>query len=187
MVGPGDKVAYLFTPMIGSAGSLAEDAANSSDWTEVVEICAETAGQISCYFDRGIVASQWLSRLLPEARPDQALRKIIATPGDRVRNFLGGPVRDQLTALLKEANQNGGHVFAALFELDDPELIPLLQAFGKRAHVLLGNGSVKAKGGDENSVARGDLRMCDVHDRMTAPRALAHSKFLAAAARTAVE
>ena len=87
-------------------------------------------------------------------------------------------MRDKLTSLLNDTNRDGGHVFAALFELDDPELIPLLQALGKRAHVLLGNGSVKHKGDDENAKARDALRMCDVHDRMAAPRALAHNKFL---------
>jgi hypothetical protein len=178
MVNPGDQVAYRVTPMVGPAGALKEDAANASAWTEVVTIGAETTGRISCYFNRGIVASQWLARLLPDAHPDQALRTIIATPRDKTRNFLGGPVHDKLTGLLTETNQNGGHVFAALFELNDPELIPLLQALGKRAHIVLGNGSVKHKGDDENSEARGALSMCDVHDRMTAPRALAHNKFL---------
>ena len=178
MVNPGDQVAYRVTPMLGPAGALTEDAVNASSWSEVVEIGAETAGRISCYFNRGIVASQWLSQLLPEAHPDQELRKIVATPGDKIRNFLGGPVHEKLTSLLTETNQNNGHVFAALFELDDPELIPLLQAYGARAHVVLGNGSVKHKGDDENAHARADIRMCDVHDRMTAPRALAHNKFL---------
>jgi phosphatidylserine/phosphatidylglycerophosphate/cardiolipin synthase-like enzyme len=178
MVNPGDQVAYRVTPMLGSAGALTEDAANASPWSEVVEIGAETSGRVSCYFNRGIVASQWLARLLPEAHPDQKLREIIATPGDKIRNFLGGPVHEKLTSLLTDTNQNNGHVFAALFELDDPELIPLLQAFGKRAHIVLANGSVKHKGDDENATARGDIRMCDVRDRMTAPRALAHNKFL---------
>jgi hypothetical protein len=45
---------------------------------------------------------------------------------------LAGPVRDKLTSLLADVNRSGGHVFAALFELNDPELIPLLQALGKR-------------------------------------------------------
>ena len=178
MVGPGDQVAYRVAPIVGDADSLKEDAANGSAWTDVVEIGATTRGGISCYFNRGIVASQWLSRLLPKADPARALEDIIATPGDKTRNFLGGPVHDKLTGLLSEANQTGGHVFAALFELDDPELIPLLQALGSRAHIVLGNGSVKHKGDDENAKARAALRMCDVHDRMTAPRALAHNKFL---------
>ena len=178
MVGPGDKVAYRVAPMVGEAGSLKEDTANASPWTDPVEIGAMTRGGISCYFNRGIVASQWLSRLLPKADPAKALRDIIATPGDKTRDFLGGPIRDKLTSLLKDADQDGGHIFAALFELDDPELIPLLQALGKRAHVVLANGSVKHKGDDENAKARAGLRMCDVHNRMTAPRALAHNKFL---------
>ena len=128
MVGPGDQVAYRVAPMVGEADSLEEDTANESPWTDVVEIGATTKGGISCYFNRGIVASQWLSRLLPKADPATELREIIATPGDKTRNFLGGPVRDKLTSLLNDTNRDGGHVFAALFELDDPELIPLLQA-----------------------------------------------------------
>src|SRR5262249_28011659 len=44
--------------------------------------------------------------------------------------------------------------------------------------IVLGNGSVKHKGDDENQAAREELDMCEVHNRMTAPRALAHNKFL---------
>ena len=78
------------------------------------------------------MASQWLARLLPEKSPSTKLRKAIATPGDKIRNFLAGPVRDKLISLLTQTNEAKGHVYAALFELDDPELIPLLKAFGKR-------------------------------------------------------
>ena len=177
-VNGGDQVAYRVTPMMGTEANLRADGANASEWSPTFTIGAETAGNISCYFNRGIVASQWLARALPDVNPSAALTKIIATPGDKIRNFLAGPIRDKLTSLLTETCAGDGHVFAALFELDDPELIPLLQAFGKRAHVVLGNGSVKHKGDDENSDARAELRMCDVHDRMTAPRALAHNKFL---------
>jgi phosphatidylserine/phosphatidylglycerophosphate/cardiolipin synthase-like enzyme len=56
--------------------------------------------------------------------------------------------------------------------------VPLLQKFRKRAHIVLGNGSVKHKGDNKNAAARSDLAACDVKDRMTAPRALAHNKFL---------
>ena len=143
-----------------------------------VVIGAETEGRAACFFNRGIVASQWLARLLPEDHPSTKLTKVIAKPGDKIWNFLGGPVRDKLVSLLTDTNAAKGHIYAALFELDDPELIPLLQAFRKRAHIVLGNGSVKRKGEDENADARSELDMCDVKDRMTAPRALAHNKFL---------
>ena len=178
MVGPGDQVAYRVTPMLGTAGALDADERNASAWSDTVTIGAETSGHMSCYFNRGIVASQWLARLLPDDRPSQELETIIAAPGNTIRNFLGGPVHDRLTSLLKDTAEANGHVYVALFELDDPELIPLLQGFGQRAHVLLGNGSVKAKGDDENADARSKLGMCDLHDRMSAPRALAHNKFM---------
>jgi hypothetical protein len=75
-------------------------AGEPSNWSDVVETGPDATQGISCYFNRGTVASQWLSRLLPDAHPGTALEKIIATPGDTIRNFLGGPVRDKLVELL---------------------------------------------------------------------------------------
>lgn len=178
MVGPGDEVAYRVAPMIGQASALKEANDQSSPWSPKVTIGAETEGRASCFFNRGIVASQWLARLLPHDHPSTKLAKVIASPGDKIRNFLAGPIRDKLVSLLTDAKAAKGHIYAALFELDDPELIPLLQAFRKRAHIVLGNGSVKRKGEDENADARSALDVCDVMDRMSAPRALAHNKFL---------
>jgi phosphatidylserine/phosphatidylglycerophosphate/cardiolipin synthase-like enzyme len=176
MVNPGDAVAYRVAPMVGPAAALKE--AEGSPWSPTVSIGSETAGRAACFFNRGIVASQWLARLLPQEEPSTKLATVIATPGDAIRNFLAGPIRDKLVSILTDANAAKGHIYAALFELDDPELIPLLQAFRKRAHIVLGNGSVKRKGDDENADARDALAVCDVKDRMTAPRALAHNKFL---------
>ncbi len=177
-VNPGDVVAYRVSAMIGPETVLQESADHVSDWSDAMQIGAETSGHVSCYFNRGIVASQWLARVLPEEAPTTKLKKAIANPEDPIRRFLAGPIRDKLVSLLNDARSNGGHIYAALFELDDPELIPLLQAFKKRAHIVLGNGSVKKKGDDENEDARSDLSVCDVKDRMSAPRALAHNKFL---------
>jgi phosphatidylserine/phosphatidylglycerophosphate/cardiolipin synthase-like enzyme len=178
MVNPGDVVAYRVVPMMGSARALTEATEEASDWSPSMAIGAETEDHATCFFNRGIVASQWLARLLPDYQPSTDLKKAIATPGDEIRNFLGGPALEKLVALLTEANEAKAHIYAALFELDDPELIRLLQAFGKRAHIVLGNGSVKRKGQDENAPARTMLETCDVKDRMAAPRALAHNKFL---------
>ncbi|MFK0165015.1 phospholipase D-like domain-containing protein [Rhizobium sp. NPDC090279] len=177
-VNPGDVVAYRVSAMVGPETALQESADHVSDWSDAMQIGAETSGHVSCYFNRGIVASQWLARALPEESPTTKLKKAIGTPDDPIRRFLAGPIRDKLVSLLNDTQTNGGHIYAALFELDDPELIPLLQGFKKRAHVVLGNGSVKKKGEDENEDARSDLSACDVKDRMSAPRALAHNKFL---------
>jgi phosphatidylserine/phosphatidylglycerophosphate/cardiolipin synthase-like enzyme len=186
-VHPGDIVMYRVVPMVGSASALQEKKELASDWSESVTVGAQTEQPISCYFNRGIVASQWLARMLPSL-PDpkddttakgHELVKSISSPGNTIRNFLGGAVREKLVGLLKSTNQANGHIYAALFELEDPELVPLLAGFGKRAHLVLGNGSVKKKGEDENKDARGKLaKVCDLHNRFSAPRALAHNKFL---------
>ena len=177
-VNSGDEVSYRVTPMVGSAMSMLPEDALASDWSPVVIIGAETDGRISCFFNRGIVASQWLARSLPDFKPETSLAKAIESPGNRIRNFLSGPLRQELVTLLEKTNEEKGHIYAALYELGDPELIPLLAKFKKRAHIVLGNGSVKRKGEDQNAEARETLSVCDVRDRMTAPRALAHNKFL---------
>jgi phosphatidylserine/phosphatidylglycerophosphate/cardiolipin synthase-like enzyme len=85
----------------------------------------------------------------------------------------------RLIDLLADAAAKGLEIYAALFELNDPQLQTALLKLGMHAHVVLANGSVKAKGDDENTAARALLKgKIDLHDRMTAPRALAHNKFM---------
>jgi phosphatidylserine/phosphatidylglycerophosphate/cardiolipin synthase-like enzyme len=93
--------------------------------------------------------------------------------------FLGGDLRARLIELLDETRKNGGHVFAALFELSDETLIGKLVALKGRAHIVLSNGAHKARDDDENEDARSKLNAagCDVHDRMLASGALGHNKF----------
>lgn len=177
-VGPGDEVSYRVAPVNGPEAAMSEASDQASDWSAPVAIGAETAGGVTCFFNRGIVASQWLARLLPDDSPSRKLAKEIADPDSKIRHFLAGTLRDELVRLLTDAAGAKFHVYAALFELDDPELVPLLRALKKCAHVVLGNGSVKKKGEDENANAREALAGCDLHDRMSAPRALAHNKFL---------
>ena len=177
----GDEVAYRVVPVFRTGtGSLQEDFAQGSQWTEAVTLGPE-CGKVDCYFNRGIVASQWLARLLPDDNSGKikTLTKIIGTPGDRTRDFLGGPQRAEVVKLLTDAAVSGKHIFAALYELDDPELELLLKSIGKRAHIVLGNGSVKKVGADQNADARSALAgFCDIRDRLSSPRALAHNKFL---------
>ena len=187
MVSAGDTVSYRVTPVTGSATNLVERVDLASDWTPDIVVSPDAGDGYSCFFNRGIVASQWLGRLLP-ADPDpkknitvknRKLREIVNTPGDRTRNFLGGPLRSRLVELLQNAEMEKRHIYAVLYELDDPELQSMLKKLGKRAHVVLGNGSVDKKGADQNEEARADITaVCDVYHRFSSPRALAHNKFL---------
>ena len=183
MANPGDKLQYRVLPMIGpDKNNLRVDSSTASEWTEEVELTHEVTPKIEAYFNRGIVASQWVSRRLGiTATNSQAvkLRKIIDTPGDPFRDYLAGPLGERLFQLLADAAKAKREIFAALYELDDTQLQPALKKFGKRAHVVLANGSVKKKGEDQNSEARAYLSgTVDLHNRMISPGALGHNKFL---------
>jgi phosphatidylserine/phosphatidylglycerophosphate/cardiolipin synthase-like enzyme len=177
---PRDKaVSYQAVPMLGSKGDLREDAHQATVWSDPVTVSADVGDGLSAYFNRGIVATQWLTRELRDrgAENRTTLTDLIKAPGERVRNFLGGAVLWRLPRLLDETRQSGGEIHAALFELNDPQLLEALAAFGARAHVVLANGS---KLPDENADARQTLKDAgvEVHDRIVSQSHFAHNKFL---------
>lgn len=183
MANPGDKLQYRVLPMVGpDKDNLRVDPNTASEWTDEVKLSHEVTPKIEAYFNRGIVASQWVSRRLGiTATNSQAvkLRKIIDTPDDPFRNYLAGPLGERLFQLLADVAKDKREIYAALYELDDKQLQPALKKIGKRAHVVLANGSVKKKGEDQNSAARADLSgKVDLHDRLISPAALGHNKFL---------
>ncbi len=176
---PREPVCYKAVPLTGDRQHLVEDTANETGWSEPVTVTADVGDGISAYFNRGIVATQWLSRALRERGGENraVLTEAIQTPGDWIRRFLGGAVLWRLPQLLSDALDAGGEIHAALFELNDPQLIELLQAFGPRAHVILSNG---AQTDDENADARAALRGSgvDVRDRLVTSSHFAHNKYL---------
>ena len=179
-VKPGDSVSYQVIPVTGSAASLKEDTALASEWTDTLKVTGQCTPNISAYFNKGIVAAQWVSRELDQEAQGKnrqsALKEIIAKPGDPLRNALTGLLKDEILQLLKDA---GGEVYAALYELNDPELIDALTSLGKSAHVILANGAFSPKEPDENAAARATLRKAgvEVFDRMVSSGHFAHNKF----------
>ena len=183
MAHPGDKLQYRVIPMVGpDKDNLRTDTTTASDWTEVIHLSHEVSPKIEAYFNRGIVAAQWVSRRLGVVEGDlqsKELREVIATPGNPFRGYLYGPLGDRLMALLADAAKRKREIFAALYELEDGQLESALELCGKRAHVVLANGSVATQGDDQNAEARQRLSAkIDLHDRMVSPRALGHNKFL---------
>ena len=162
--------------------SLRPDTGTASEWTPEIILTHVVTPKIEAYFNRGIVAAQWVSRRLGITEQNSKatkLRKVIETPDDPFRNYLTGPLGARLFALLDDAAKENREIFAVLYELDDEQLEAALEKIGRRAHVVLANGSVKKKGEDQNSEARDRLReKIDLHDRMISPRALGHNKFL---------
>ena len=184
MAKPGDRLQYRVVPMVGpDKDNLRGDIDNASEWTDAIRLSHEAEPKIEVFFNRGIVAAQWVSRRLGITDDDlktKRLRKVIETPDDPFRNYLTGPLGARLFEILDEAAKRKREIYAALYELDDPQLEEALAKIGKRAHVVLANGSVKKKGMDQNKRARKALEEegVDLHDRMLAPRALGHNKFL---------
>jgi phosphatidylserine/phosphatidylglycerophosphate/cardiolipin synthase-like enzyme len=183
MANPGDTLEYRVVPMIGpDKRNLRPDSAAASAWTQPVTLDHETEPKIQAYFNRGIVASQWVSRRLGITDQDlktKTLEKIIKTPDDPFRSFLTGDLGARLFALLESAAAEKRHVYAALYELHDEQLEGALRKLRKRAHVVLANGSVDKDGEDQNEEARKRLvGKIDLHDRMISPKALGHNKFL---------
>jgi phosphatidylserine/phosphatidylglycerophosphate/cardiolipin synthase-like enzyme len=176
----GVAVSYRAVPMVGAKGSLQEDDAHATDWSDPVTRTADVGNGMSAYFNRGVVATQWLARRLRErgGAPGTQLQQIISTPGDPVRNFLGAAIVRELPALLEQAQRDGTEIYAALFELDDPQLLEALKALGARANVVLANGADVPD--DENAEARQELRdaQVNVFDRLVRSHHFGHNKFL---------
>jgi hypothetical protein len=180
----GDKVSYQVVPVIASGnakGSPREDL--KSPMSNTVTITGQIDAGFECYFNRGIVLSQFMARFLGGDESPAALKKfkdsLNADPDgeNKFRSFLGAALRDRLIDLLKTAKSSGGQVYAALYELSDNLLIEELKALGQRAHIILTNGTHKTKDDDENATAAGELKNCDLHRRMLPPKQLGHNKF----------
>jgi PLD-like domain len=198
-VGTGDVVRYRVVPMIHDGTVLQQDLQARSKWTDWLTVSSGVGDGMSVSFNRGLVISQFMSRYLEALRIREGLKtrldalkafkKTIGRHELPIRLFLSGVLRDELLGLLARARRAGHHVFAALYELEDEELVAALAAMGKRGHVVLANGSVqkkksetteKARRRDQNKAARAVLRKrkLEVHDRMVSPGALGHNKFL---------
>jgi hypothetical protein len=94
-----------------------------------------------------------------------------------------------LLDLLAKAKKDGIEIYASLYELNDPELIPALKAIGGKCNLILGSGAYKAANKkkhtpacpDENAAVRKDLRLhssVNLHDRLVKSPHFAHNKFV---------
>ena len=181
----GDVIAYrVIARVVGDDGKLQDGP--SSDWSPTLTLKADCGDGVSVHFNRGYVLSQFMAQYLKEngitlqELKDRAV--IISKDVDRkARNFLGGTLRETVLAMMSEVvSKPNLELHAALYELSDEELLDGLAAIGKRAQIVLANGSVDKRGADENADARERLNAggCVIHDRFLAPSGLAHNKFV---------
>ncbi len=183
-VTPGDIVQYSVVPVVGpDKDHLQLLTADASAMTAPMTVTGQATTNVSAYFNRGIVSAQWVSRALDALGKNPKIADLIADttpPGNTLRNALSGLLRPQLLEMLADVKKNDGQIYAALYELNDPELIAALKALGKNCHLILANGAFNKKNaGDENKAIRAELRsIVDLHDRIVTGNHFAHNKFV---------
>jgi phosphatidylserine/phosphatidylglycerophosphate/cardiolipin synthase-like enzyme len=189
----GDSVRYRIVPMVRTDGALTPLDTEASKWSSKRCLGVNKESKFQPYFNRGFVISQFMSRFLEENHLSlKAFKDRINDEMDKtIRHFLSGDLRVAVLEQLKIAFEEKTEIFAALFELSDDELVNAVCKLGKKAHVVLSNGSVQPKKGvpaserrkeDENKKARAKLEQAgvdvEVLNRFISPGALGHNKFL---------
>jgi phosphatidylserine/phosphatidylglycerophosphate/cardiolipin synthase-like enzyme len=181
-VRPGDTIQYSVVPVVGDKNSLKLDAVNASPLTPPLQITGQRSPHISAYFNKGIVASQWVSRALDTAPKNSKIKDLVATANNPLRNALSGLLRPQILQMLQDAKKNNGKIYAALYELNDPELIPALVALGRNCNLILANGAFKSNtppDNDENAAVREQLKkQVNLFDRIVTLGHFGHNKFV---------
>ena len=98
-------------------------------------------GNFEAVFTNGILSTQNLRVQLhipaSQAPSAQILRKQhTQVPNDAIRTFLSGDVLPTLRKFIADIGPNEA-AYGALYELTDPELVPLLEGLGGRLHLIL--------------------------------------------------
>ena len=177
------SVRYRVVPMLGFAGALTKAPDDQcSDWSQWSIVGTGHTPGFEAYFNRGVVAAQWLTRRLAVPRDEMhsKLADVIADPTSSIRAFLGGQDRVALLKLLADAKADGSVLYLALYELNDPELVPALAALGANANLVLASGAFGPGKPDENAAVRQQLRQTTsvhVYDRLVTGNHFAHNKF----------
>jgi len=182
----GGTYQYRIVPMGGSPGATLTPLAGVAPLLSNKVTLTEKRPPFNAYFNRGITATQALSRKLHDHPSVPALAPHILDPTDPIRINLMGQLQDGVTSLLARADKEGGLIHAALYELNDPDgLEKQLQANPKGRIVILGNEqsvnpNTKATIEDADSKNRKDLKAAGVNvvDRILGKGDIPHNKFM---------
>jgi PLD-like domain len=139
-----DNVSYRVTAMTAApGGKFAPDVASASAWTAPLVVTGDAGGGLEAYFNRGTLMSQIVSRFVQGNVTDASLRQFLtqlATPGFQARLYLAGDALREILQFLHDADRRQSAVHAAIYEINDQELVDALKPFGSRGHILIGNG-----------------------------------------------
>lgn len=188
----GKTYSYNIIPMVGKPDHLQRIADTSLHLhTNEVTLTPGT-GDIKAYFNRGILSTQAVSHAIDGPNQIPSSTKLMAniqTPGNPLRERLMGQIRDALLNIITEVKTNGGECYAALYELNDPELISGLLSLGDKLHLILSNAGANGDNvaGDGHDGTGRNTRSSrqqlhdagiDITDRILGSGHIGHNKFL---------
>src|SRR4030095_6078132 len=181
LVKNGETVRYKIIPMIYENGQLVKDEKNSSDWSNWATIATDGT---DAFFNRGLVSSQFVANrlmTLPAKEKKKSLVDHLNDPDSPLRELMGGELLNAVYSILDEPNSNethNVHLFAALYELNDPVLIAKLNRLGKRANVILANGAFGPKDSDPQKDHAKNRTRVTLPRRIVSSPHFAHNKFV---------
>jgi phosphatidylserine/phosphatidylglycerophosphate/cardiolipin synthase-like enzyme len=182
----GNRVRYRVTAMVDNGSGRPYDEGPKSAWTPWADLATDVGNGFSCYFNRGLVLSQFVARYLKDKKisPAKFKSQLKTSVDPKFRKFLEGDLGLQIRKLLADAKADKSKVNAALYELGDPILEDGLIALGSRLELVLANGSDKS--GDGNAPARAHLNGAGITtiDRMLKSKGLGHNKFVVISDKT---
>jgi phosphatidylserine/phosphatidylglycerophosphate/cardiolipin synthase-like enzyme len=116
-------------------------------------------------FTNGILSTQFLLRVLTEDSviEEHELESHLKTPNDWMRAYLAG---DVLPIVHDFFNQPGGRFHAALYELEDQELVDLLKANAPRIDLILSDAG---SGTDDDAEPDDDGKKPTIYDTRNSP------------------
>lgn len=177
----GNQVRYRVTAMLDAGNGPPFIEGVSSGWSPWMTLSPDAGGGFSCYFNRGLVLSQFVARYMRDKKLTSAQFKaqLKKSVDPQFRAFLAGDLGAQILAMLAQAQKSSSKVQAALYELGDEKLEAGLIALGaKKLKLILANGSNKS--GDGNAEARAHLNDSGIPtiDRLLKSKGLGHNKFV---------
>ena len=160
-------------------------------------------GAITATFNNGVLSTQNLRHLLglpDHGVPDTGrVAAALAQVGGKGRAYLAGDILPLLRGVFDRAERDDLQLFAALYELSDPELIGLIEAHKARVSLILttaGHDAGSAEDGGTTAGGRWDTTNAAVRpklhdwlgarmqDRMfNTPARIGHNKFVVLATR----
>ena len=180
VVDVGNEVRYRVTAMLDPGGSGPFLRGAASRWTRWATLSTNAGGGFSCFFNRGLVISQFVARYLRDHHLSPAAFKAQLKAGadPAFRAFLEGDLGLRLRQLLAPTRTSRATLHAALYELDDAQLEAALLTLLPPVNLVLANGSDKS--GDGNAVARKRLNDAGIAttDRLLGSKGLGHNKFM---------